>query len=401
MGLPPHDSALYNLCDAIVASGTQSPLPDATLERPDQLLSRLLPLCRRAGITRIGDLTGLDRIGLPVIQTIRPSALSEVTALGRGFSKAEAAIGAIMESLECFYAESISPNRVFLCSADQLGISPGLFTNLLRPGFRDDWRSIPIPWIMGVNVLTRAEQPVPFELVHTQYTDPPPVGDGLFIRTTTGLACHTDRRLAFLHGLFECIERDAIARAFGTHGFFDRMRIPPSYAFGKKSKGLLELALDSGLSVAFWSAPSPTNVPVIWCQTIEANRGEPILAIPTEGYSAGVSMDAAASNALLEALVTRAGAISGARDDQTREHYKLNSDEIAIRARQLILDEGASAQVAMVEDIDATDLSTLLRKVDASGLGPVVAVPIGWDRETGVECVRAILSGARPFTIVR
>jgi ribosomal protein S12 methylthiotransferase accessory factor YcaO len=210
-----------------------------------------------------------------------------------------------------------------------------------------------------------------------------------------------DHRRAFLHGLLECIERDAIGRAFGTHGFLDRMRIPSSYTFGKKSRRLLDRALDSGLSVAFWNAPSPTDVPVIWCQTIETNRGEPVLAIPTEGYSAGLSMDDAASDALLEALVARAGAISGARDDQTREHYKVSTDEIVVRARQLILDEGPSARIPMIEDLDAADLGTLVRKVISCALGPVVAVPVGSDGETGVECVRTILLRAHPFAIVR
>ena len=61
--------------------------------------------CRRCGVTRVGDLTGLDRIGLPVAQAVRPEALSEVTSLGRGLSKAEAAVGAIMEALERFFAK--------------------------------------------------------------------------------------------------------------------------------------------------------------------------------------------------------------------------------------------------------------------------------------------------------
>ncbi len=83
--------------------------PDSDPEEAAAYFRSLLPLCRHARITRIADLTGLDRIGLPIIQAIRPAALSEVTSLGRGMSKASAAVGAIMESLERFYAEAILP----------------------------------------------------------------------------------------------------------------------------------------------------------------------------------------------------------------------------------------------------------------------------------------------------
>jgi ribosomal protein S12 methylthiotransferase accessory factor len=395
------EAAPLRLRDLLAAAETEPLLSGSTTDRLDQLLGRLLPLCRRCGITRLGDLTGLDRIGLPVVQAVRPGALSEVTSLGRGLSKAEAAVGAIMESLERFFAESIAADRVFVAAADDLGIEENLFDELAAPARRRGWRQMPLPWIMALDVSTGALKPVPLEVVHTCYSDPPPSGDGAFLRSTTGLACHTHAHKAFLHGLFECIERDAIARAFVTHGFFERHRLEPSLPFGPRVERLLDIASDSGLSVALWHAPSPTKVPVIWCQTIEAGRAEPILALPTEGYGAGATLEGAVANALLEALVTRAGAISGTRDDLTLEHYRSGSSATVVRARNLILDVPAAASTAPIETSDATSLDTLVERVVAAGLGPVLAVPVGSDGETGVECVRTVLPRARPFSVVR
>ncbi len=390
---------LTGLRDAI-NSGLHLPL--AHRKATEDMGSRfhaLLHLCRAARITRIGELTGLDRVGLPVVQAVRPAALSEVTALGRGLSREEAAVGAIMEALERYFAESIPPERIFVATADELGIAEGLFENLLVEEQAVDWRSRRIRWISGLDVVRGSRLPVPLELVHTCYTDPPPEYDGLFQRTTTGLACHCDGHRAFLHGLLECVERDAIARAFATHGFFDRTRIAIT-GLGDGVEHILSVAGCCGVSFGLWLAPSPTGIPVVWCQTIETGAGEPILALPTEGYAAGSDLATAASSAMLEALAARAGAISGARDDQTRRHYRRSRDAVVAMARQLIV-EATPPTTAAAEPGAASDLASLIDSITSAGLGPILAVPVGRDEETGVECVRTVLAGARPFFELR
>ncbi|APG85011.1 TPR domain-containing protein [Sinorhizobium americanum] len=307
-------------------------------------------------------------------------------------------MGAIMESLERYYAEAIPADRIFLATAEELEIANGLFDTLVVAG-SEDWRSRTIAWIMGVDVATGHALPVPVELVHTCYTEPPPVHDGWFVRTTTGLACHVDAHSAYLHGLFECIERDAMARAFATHGFFDRMRIRTT-GLGPGVDQVCSVAESCGIAVALWQAPSPTGVPVIWCQTIETGPGEPMLALPTEGYAAGPSVEAAAMSAMLEALAARAGAISGARDDQTRAHYKRSTEDVVARARKLIADGVASPMPGALGSA-IPDAGSLLSSVLAAGLGPAIAVPVGHDLETGVRCVRTVLARAQPFSVVR
>lgn len=386
--------------DHAITSGLRSSLSqDRGAEDAERLLHALQPLCRHARITRIGDLTGLDRIGLPVVQSVRPAALSEVTSLGRGTTRTKAAMGAVMEALERYYAESIPEDRILLATADELDVAEGLFDNLVLTERRGDWRKRTIPWIVGLDVIRGAAQPVPLELVHTRYTEPPAAGDGLFLRTTTGLACHTDGYHAFLHGLFECIERDAIARAFETHGFFDRMRLAPA-GLGEQVDHILSVAALRGVSCGLWLVPSPTGVPVVWCQTIEIGPGEPILALPTEGYAAGRSLAAAASSAILEAISARAGAISGARDDQTRRHYRKSTDTVVAMARRLIL-EPAPGQLAASKTEEVGDLASLMDSVTSADLGPILAVPVGADDETGVRCVRTVLPRATPFFLLR
>src|ERR1700735_576551 len=66
---------------------------------------RFSPAAKRAGITRIAELTGLDTLGIPVFAAIRPMGKSLSTQQGKGLSRDAARISALMESLETFAAE--------------------------------------------------------------------------------------------------------------------------------------------------------------------------------------------------------------------------------------------------------------------------------------------------------
>ena len=49
-----------------------------------QTLDRILPIKHEFGITRLANVTGLDRIGLPVALAIRPNARSIAVSQGKG-----------------------------------------------------------------------------------------------------------------------------------------------------------------------------------------------------------------------------------------------------------------------------------------------------------------------------
>ena len=77
---------------------------------PEQTLARLEPMLREEfGITRVANVTGLDDIGIHTFVAIRPNAKLLSTSQGKGISKPLAKISAIMEGVEGWHAENLSP----------------------------------------------------------------------------------------------------------------------------------------------------------------------------------------------------------------------------------------------------------------------------------------------------
>src|SRR6201999_785112 len=70
---------------------------------PEETLRLLLPHLERHGITRLANVTGLDRIGIPVYQAIRPNSRGLSLSQGKGVDEVSAQVSALMESLECHH----------------------------------------------------------------------------------------------------------------------------------------------------------------------------------------------------------------------------------------------------------------------------------------------------------
>jgi len=74
---------------------------------PEVTLARARAMSRALGITRVTDVTRLDRVGIPVYASIRPSARpgSLCVNAGKGLHPIEAQVGAYMEAIEYALAE--------------------------------------------------------------------------------------------------------------------------------------------------------------------------------------------------------------------------------------------------------------------------------------------------------
>ena len=77
------------------------------LVAPGATFERVAPLRARMGITRIANVTGLDRIGIPVVMVCRPNSRSIAVSQGKGLDLDAARASGLMELVENYHAERI------------------------------------------------------------------------------------------------------------------------------------------------------------------------------------------------------------------------------------------------------------------------------------------------------
>jgi ribosomal protein S12 methylthiotransferase accessory factor len=75
---------------------------------PAETVDALRPLLPVFGITRVGVVTGLDGIGIPVVMVCRPNARSLAVSQGKGADLDAARASGLMESIELYHAERIA-----------------------------------------------------------------------------------------------------------------------------------------------------------------------------------------------------------------------------------------------------------------------------------------------------
>jgi ribosomal protein S12 methylthiotransferase accessory factor len=73
---------------------------------PQETLARIRPHLAHGAITRVGDITGLDTIGVPVAVAVRPASATITVESGKGLTWIAAMTSAAMEAIERFVAET-------------------------------------------------------------------------------------------------------------------------------------------------------------------------------------------------------------------------------------------------------------------------------------------------------
>src|SRR5438128_8144078 len=174
---------------------------------PGETLARVRPHALRMGITRLGNITGLDRIGIPVAVAVRPNSRSVSVSQGKGVDLTQAITSALMEASEGFHAEEVGEGRraTYRELAENRGVVDPLTLCTTGRPFDDDAL---ISWLLGFDLLRREGCWVPAEIVHTDYTQPL---DGYFLAGSNGLASGNHLVEAISSAICEIVERDAVA----------------------------------------------------------------------------------------------------------------------------------------------------------------------------------------------
>jgi len=368
------------------------------LRAPEETLAQFGRFMPVMGITRLANVTGLDKIGLPVVMAVRPNARSVSVSQGKGLTLAAAKASGLMEAIEGYHAETILLPLKF-ASAEELRYThdladidglPRVRGSLYTPYFR-------LLWAEGVNLFTGDRLWVPYELTHTDYTVPPPPGSGCFPPTSNGLASGNALIEAVVHGLQEVIERDAASLwALRPASEQAARRIDLSTVDHPAPRAALERCAAAGVGAAVWDMTSDVGIPAFLCVLVDQEDNPFRRLYATSGMGCHTSRGVALLRAVTEAAQGRLTVISGARDDVTRRDYsRFRAPEVLARAR---------ADLAMPTPRRFTDcptwelptfnddLALLLERLAAVGIEQVIALDLTRP-EFGIPVARVIVPG--------
>lgn len=282
----------------------------------EDTFARIRALMGRMEITRVANVTGLDRVGIPVVAVTRPNARSVAVSQGKGLSLLAAKVSGLMESIEGHHAEhtrlSLRHASIEELSAEGLNVAD-VHALPLVAGALEHGRAI--LWAEAWDVLAGCSTYVPYECVHTDYRLPLPTGAGVFTASSNGLASGNTPAEAVAHGVCELLERDAVTLHQLSGASAQRARrLDLGTVDDRDCCGVLARFESAGFSVAVWDVTSDADVACFAC-TVAEPAGTPSPLRPVTGSGCHPRRELALLRALTEAAQGRLTLIAGARDD--------------------------------------------------------------------------------------
>lgn len=367
--------------------------PSATVARARSIASVL-------GITRAANITGLDRLGIPVFAVYRPNSRSVSVSMGKGLSVDAALASGLMEAIEDHHAEEVTMPVVWSAWKEltrrhevvEVGKLPLVPIGPFDP-------DLPIPWAAGTNLDSGAEVWLPYELVHTDYRYPAPEGSGCFVASTNGLASGNHLLEALVHGICEVVERDCLARWDASSAREQQgRRIDLASVTDRPCRRLLRVFAEAGLACGVWDITSDVGLPAVMCWLAESGYASTD-ACAVSGAGCHLAREIALQRALTEAAQARLTVISGARDDLTSREYDSEARHVQEQLVRKVLSEheGDRAFVSvpsLATDSFDEDIEVALACLRRAGFGQVIYV----DRsrpEYAIPVARVVIPGLR------
>ena len=362
---------------------------------PEETLKRIEQFVPDAGITRVADITDLDRIGIPVYSCIRPAAAEGAISVynGKGGTEAEAKVAGIMEGIERYSAEAVPRDLAPYSYADMRlrGEKPIDPESLILPVTTDSTQEI--PWVKGFDLVDKEEVSVPFcAVVHPN----PYYMPTLFRSSSNGVASGNTLEEAIFYALTELIERDAWSLAEVTRNTGKKLTdLPPKVA---------EMAAkftDAGVEVTLRNITSDIGVPTVAAVADDVQMKDPRLLMI--GMGTHSNPEIAMIRALSEVAQSRATQIHGAREDATIAQFREMMGYDRVKRMNAYWFKGdeyepASEIPSCATDDFKTDIEEIVSRLAAAGLDRVIVCDLT-DPEIQIPVVRVIVPGLECFTI--
>jgi ribosomal protein S12 methylthiotransferase accessory factor len=363
------------------------------------------PLALERGVSRVVDTTWLDRLGIPVYAAIRPNAAKNSLNVhaGKGFTHAEAKIGAYMEAIEFSFAEP-GRNRLSPHLATPVDILDSFEHRIEFPEFCPsqhitvDVRADDAIAVLEADELLSLHRKVlvPAELVLYPFTGP---GLRLYGSNMNGLASGNTVEEATVHALAEVMERhvDSFLKLGAASYWVDPATLPP------RLRTMVERFDSAGLAFHLRYAPNEFGLAHLSGFVLEDGDSPAAMA---SGMGFHCNSDIAAVRAIAEAAQSRLTTIHGGRDDLVALHLLFNQlgpeREQAVKAqmRQSVSDRTHSIAFGDIPDTKAGSIEAahgaLAAGLQRAGLHHMARVVLT-DEQCPFQVVRVIVPGAEHY----
>jgi ribosomal protein S12 methylthiotransferase accessory factor len=397
---------------------------------PEETFDRMRPHLARVGITRLADVTGLDRIGIPVFNAIIPRSPDKLSVYnGKGATAADARASAVMEAIERFAGWlPLRPDRIAsyaeLAAAGEPAIDPLSHNMQPHPAYHEHRQ---ISWVRGVDLLNQESVLVPLFLA------------GYFVRfhelpcyritTSNGIASGNTVEEAVCHALMEVLERDdwtladlisnrlrttvatklgATAPPGSVEWLEDHNRMVDLATLPAVAARMAEQILDVGATLVVRDIRLDKDGGLPSFAALIAEDLGPTMSPGHAGYGTHPDPAVAVVRAITEAAQSRVTDIHGMREDlsmagDTVARWNLHTqraDTLAVGSWPFgtagdALDFGSIAGTA--SDDVAVDIERLLAEVRSRGLNRVVAVDLS-PPDVPAHVVRVIVPGLEQWS---
>lgn len=329
---------------------------------PEETLERMRPYLYSAGITRIGEITGMDRSGIPVAQSIRPDAYRLAVDSGKGMTSASARCSAMMESFERAVGESHIPT--LRAKGKDIGNAETRF-QLLKGAFYND--DIDADWaeVSEIKSGKRVIVPAPAVMLASPQSLFP-LFAACFTSTSNGLSSGNTLDEAIAGGLYEVIERDQVSCAFAAKKPGKRVDLDQN---ASESVGaLVERLRAVDIFPVLFDMTLDFDVPVYVAYLYDKERNVGMY----KGYACHLDPVVAQSRAICEAVQSRTVWMAGSRDDITHEQFSKSKADDNAETLAALLSEAPQVRLDAHEDQSqstfAGDVDVLLKRFETLSL---------------------------------
>jgi YcaO-like protein with predicted kinase domain len=365
---------------------------------PEETYDRVLEGSRALGVTRLADITGLDRIGIPTYSAIVPRSNDIISVYtGKGIARIDAKVGALMEAIERQTALRAHP-QIVIGSLEELQrnhtvLDPTETKDNLLPDYSE---TRDYAWVFGREIISQRDILVPASMAGYFW---PNLLPGPFVRfsSSNGLSSGNVREEAICQGLCELIERDASTLAdIGARllPWVFRRAIDPETAdegvdnfeafqsLELNDDPAMELFRRAGLQPVLHDITSDIGVPTIYAAVAD----EAFPGFPMAHGGLGTHPDArvAVRRSLTEAAQSRCVDIQGVREDlvpaSDGNGFHVHTRRIAkIDRRMWTLNESQARRnitdlPSAVHDDVQEDIDYLLSRLQSCGINQVIVV---------------------------